>query len=75
MTNINTTSLKKGMVFSAPLFFDDGKNMFLAEKCPIERFHLETIKRWKIKSLVTYGKEIDPSELLEKQEIEELEEL
>ena len=75
MTNINTTSLKKGMVFSAPLFFDDGKNMFLAEKSPIERFHLETIKRWKIKSLVTYGKEIDPSELLEKQEIEELEEL
>ena len=63
MNNIDAMSLKKGMMFSAPLFFDDGKNMFITEKCPIEKFHLETIKRWKIKTLVTFGKEITLAEL------------
>ena len=87
---IKTSDLKLGMKYSAPVFFDDGTNMFLAENKPIKQFHLDAIKQWKIKKVVTYGRLIDsnnkgdltensdidePEELDELEEIEELEEL
>ena len=31
METIRSEDVKEGMRFSAPVFFDDGKNMFLAE--------------------------------------------
>ncbi len=73
MTHINATSLKKGMLFSAPLFFDDEKNMFLAERFPVERFHLETIKRWRIRTLCTFGEELDSSQIKKEVAVEEVE--
>ncbi|MCQ2579641.1 MAG: HD-GYP domain-containing protein [Treponemataceae bacterium] len=79
MNKINSDLLELGMKFSAPVFFDDGKYMFLAEKKPIRKFHLETLQRWNIPYVVTYGHllpkaSIDLDELLgAPEEIEELE--
>ncbi len=59
MTEINTKTLQEGMLFSSPLLFDDGKNMFLAERMPIGKIHLDTVRRWNIEKVITYGKPID----------------
>ncbi|MCR4938831.1 MAG: HD-GYP domain-containing protein [Treponemataceae bacterium] len=83
-TEIKVSKLKIGMCFSAPVFFDDGVNMFLAEKKPVRQFHLDVVKRWKIQKVLTYGRVIDDSdkdtleetsELHGLEELEELEEL
>ncbi len=58
MTEIDTKTLKEGMLFSSPLLFDDGKNMFLPERMPITKYHLETLQRWSIEKVIAYGKEI-----------------
>ena len=79
MNKINSDLLELGMKFSAPVFFDDGKHMFLAEKKPIRKFHLETLQRWHIPYVITYGRllpkaSIDLDELLgSPEELEELE--
>jgi len=65
------------MRFSAPVFFDDGKNMFLAEKKPVTPFHVSVLSRWSIPFVVTYGKLLGPDPVVEAEaeELEELEEL
>lgn len=55
MNRIKSSDLKLGMRFSLPVFFDDGINMFLAEKKPITHFHLSAIENWKISYVITYG--------------------
>ena len=84
MDKIKSETIELGMRFSAPVFFDDGKNMFLAEKKPIKKYHLDTLKKWNIPYLVTYGHLLTNSameldELLnavdDVEEIEELEDL
>ena len=77
METIRSEDMKEGMRFSAPVFFDDGKNMFLAEKKPITSFHLSVLSRWSIPYVVTYGKQLgsDPVVEAEAEELEELEEL
>ncbi len=59
MTEIDTKTLKEGMQFSSPLLFDDGKNMFLAERMPIGKMHLDSVKRWNIEKVITYGKQLE----------------
>ena len=56
---INAQDLKLGMRFSAPVFFDDGENMFLAEEKSIKNYHLLAIKRWNVRYLLTYGRILD----------------
>lgn len=81
MQKIKREALKEGMRFSAPVFFDDGVNMFLAEKKPLDKSHLNVLVRWNILFVMTYGKELGDfesaadtaSEAVE--ELEELEEL
>lgn len=55
MERIKAELIELGMKFSAPVFFDDGENMFLPEKKPVRKFHLETLKKWKIPYVITYG--------------------
>ncbi|MGL4987084.1 MAG: HD-GYP domain-containing protein [Treponemataceae bacterium] len=55
MNYIKKKDLQCGTKFSTPVFFDDKKNMFLAEKKPITQFHLDALKNWNISNLVTYG--------------------
>lgn len=55
MKKFSAADAKLNMIFSAPVFFDDGKNMFLAEGKTIKPYHLAAIKRWNIKNLLTSG--------------------
>lgn len=55
-TKIDTRDLKIGMRFSAPVFFDDGENMFLAEEKSVKQYHIAAIARWNIKYLLTFGR-------------------
>jgi hypothetical protein len=52
----STSLLKLGMKFTAPVFFDDGVNMFLAENCAVKKYHLEAVKQWAFTDVLTYGK-------------------
>jgi hypothetical protein len=52
---INCGELKAGMRFSAPVFFDDGENMFLAEGKSVKPYHLAALVRWQVPFLLTYG--------------------
>ncbi|MBQ9495183.1 MAG: phosphohydrolase [Treponema sp.] len=56
-------SIKEGVRFSAPVFFDDGKNMFLAEGKAAKPYHIAAIKRWKLPFLLTYGHMLDAAEI------------
>ena len=55
MKKFSAADAKLNMMFSAPVFFEDGKNMFLAEGKTIKPYHLAAIKRWNIKNLLTSG--------------------
>lgn len=56
---IPSPQIKLGMRFSAPVFFDDGKNMFLAEGKSAKKYHIAALARWKIPFVLTYGHQID----------------
>ncbi len=56
---INAQDIKLGMRFTAPVFFDDGENMFLAEEKSIKNYHLLALKRWNVRYLLTYGRLLD----------------
>lgn len=76
MRKIRSEDLYEGMIFSAPLFFNDGVNMFLAKRKPLKKIHLVALKRWKIPFVLTYGTlYTDPSVQFLEEEIETLEEL
>ena len=42
---IDAHEIKVGMRFSAPVFFDDGDSMFLAEEKSIKNYHIDAIQR------------------------------
>ncbi|MBQ9205836.1 MAG: phosphohydrolase [Treponema sp.] len=52
---IDCKEIKLGMRFSAPVFFDDGENMFLGEEKAVKNYHIDAIQRWNIEYLLTYG--------------------
>ena len=58
---IDCNEVKLGMRFSAPVFFEDGKNMFLASGKEAKPYHIFAIQRWKIPFLLTSGT-VMPSE-------------
>lgn len=80
---INSSDIKIGMRFSAPVFFDDGENMFLAEDKSAKSYHIAAIQRWNIPYLLTYGHVISDSIIdrnsndyvYDLEEVEELEEI
>lgn len=81
MNRISVDAIKVGTCFSAPVFFEDGVNMFLSDNKRASQYHVDALKRWPVPYLLTEGHEIDapvvkkvePVETLE--EVEELEEL
>lgn len=73
MNKIKSSDLKLGMCFSSPVFFDDGINMFLAERNPVTQFHLSALENWKIPYVITYGTIIQKPKISEPEEIKELE--
>ena len=52
LSKISCSEITEGVSYSSPVFFDDGKNMFLAEGKTIKPYHLAAIKRWNIKNLL-----------------------
>lgn len=75
---INCAELKVGMRFSAPVFFDDGENMFLAEGKSAKPYHLAALVRWHIPFLLTYGHLVTAGEtpaVENSGDVEELEEV
>ena len=62
-TRIECNKIRPGIMFSQPVFFDDGKCMFLAAKHPAKEYHVDCLRRWKIPFLVTAGKELTEQEI------------
>jgi hypothetical protein len=73
LRSIDARTLQAGMRFTAPLFFDDGVNLFAAQGQPFNDFHLRAIKNWNIAVLLTSGELDDSGEPEELEELEELE--
>lgn len=58
-TKLECSKITEGVRFSKPVFFNDGKNMFLAAGCPAKKYHLEALRRWEIPYLWTDGVEVE----------------
>ena len=48
-------SITEGVRFSAPVYFNDGENMFLAANHAARKYHVAALKRWAIPFLWTDG--------------------
>lgn len=59
---ISVEDAKLNTFFSAPVFFDDGKCMFLAQGKAVKPYHIAALKRWKIPFLMTAGHALEQSE-------------
>ena len=60
---LTQNDIKEGMRFSAPVFFDDGKNMFLAAGKPAKPYHLAALKHWNVPFLLTVGHVLSQAEI------------
>ncbi len=63
---IECDKIVEGVMFTQPVYFDDGKNMFLASRSPAKKYHITSLKRWNIPYLLTSGKIVtdEPGETL-----------
>jgi len=61
LRRIKVEDLKEGMIFSEPLFFDDGKNKVLGKGYPVSERELSVLKQWKVPFVMTAGKSIKKS--------------
>lgn len=75
MMRIYSAELQEGVLFSAPLFFDDGANMFLAKRRTLKKYHIDILKKWSIPFVITYGTIVDNVETDSHNETAELEEI
>ncbi len=64
-TKLECSKIIEGVRFSKPVFFNDGKNMFLAAGCPAKKYHMEALRRWEIPFLWTDGVEVEDVPVLE----------
>ena len=53
LRRIKVEDLKEGMIFSEPLFFDDGKNRVLGKMHPVSQRELSVLKQWKVPFVMT----------------------
>ena len=61
LTRLKCDEIKEGVIFSAPVFFDDGVNMFLAARQPAKHYHVAALVRWDVPFLVTAGHKLEES--------------
>lgn len=59
---MDCSSIHIGSCFSEPVFFDDGKNMFLAAGKQAKPYHVSALVHWKIPYLLTAGHPVDPKD-------------
>lgn len=62
MKQLSIESIVPGICFSEPVYFEDGKNMFLAAGVAAKPYHLKALKQWNIPYLLTRGTEVSPEE-------------
>jgi len=62
LRRIKVEDLKEGMIFSEPLFFDDGKNRVLGKMHPVSQRELSVLKQWKVPFVMTAGKSVKKNE-------------
>lgn len=62
LRRIKVEDFKEGMIFSEPLFFDDGKNRVLGKMHPVSQRELSVLKQWKVPFVMTAGKSVKKSE-------------
>ena len=62
LRRIKIEDLKEGMMFSEPLFFDDGKNRVLGKGYPVSQRELSVLKQWKVPFVMTAGKSVKKNE-------------
>ena len=60
LAKLDISKIRLGVCFSEPVYFEDGKNMFLAAGKTAKAYHVAALKQWKIPYLLTNGKEINP---------------
>ena len=69
LRRIKVEDLQEGMIFSEPLFFDDGKNRVLGKMHPVSQRELSVLKKWQVPFVMTAGKPVktdaEVSELIE----------
>lgn len=88
MERIEISAIKPGIRFSKPVFFDDGKNMFIESGITVKPYHMAALTKWHIPFLLSDGhvmekdEELPPEELgdvieelSEAEEIEEVEDI
>ena len=54
-------TITEGVRFSAPVYFNDGENMFLAANHAAKKYHVAALKRWEIPFLWTEGTQLSPA--------------
>ncbi|MCH5291561.1 MAG: hypothetical protein J1D88_07415 [Treponema sp.] len=63
MTQIDCKDIELGVCYSAPVFFDDGINMFLAENRPAKPYHIAALSRWSVPFLLSDGHPLTEQEI------------
>ena len=58
LRRIKVEDLKEGMLFSEPLFFDDGKNRVLGKMHPVSQREFTVLQQWKVPFVMTAGKSV-----------------
>lgn len=73
---IDCSIIKVGIMFNEPVFFHDGKSMFLGANKRAKPYHVAALKRWSIPYLLTSGTPLSEDQILAlDNEIEDLEEI
>ena len=62
MNRISTDEIKEGVMFNAPVYFDDEKNMFLGAHKRAKKYHVFSLKRWNVPFLCTNGRVLSEDE-------------
>lgn len=77
MNRIEISNVKVGLRFSKPVFFDDGKNMFIESGVSVKPYHVAALSKWNIPFLLSDGHVLGENELPEEEipEIDNAEEL
>ncbi len=75
MERIDISSIKPGIRFSKPVFFDDGKYMFIESGISIKPYHLAALSKWRIPFLLSDGHILAENEEIDEDSEQLLEDL
>ena len=64
MIRLECAKIQIGDRYSDDVFFNDGKNMFLAAHHPVKKYHVACLERWQIPFLWTAGTKMTEQDLL-----------